>query len=348
MNKRIVICCDGTWQNADQPYPTNVSKISELIAPADPNESHQKVFYDPGVGTGGGPLNRILGGFSGKGLEQTTEEAYLHLVHNYEEGDEIFLFGFSRGAYTARSTAGLIRNAGLLRPEHADKIREAYRLYRKRRGGADTPEALEFRRRYSREIEIKFMGVWDTVGALGIPLRGLRMLTMWKYRFHDVELSRIVQNSYHALAIDERRESFEPTLWKSKAKPGQQVEQVWFAGVHSDVGGGLPQAGLSDLALMWMKEKAEEHGLAFDALKLKEIRLDGFSTVHESRRGIYKLLPGRTRHLGQEAATEAVHPCVVERQRHGQPPYQPENLMEYLRRPEHSIAKVKDLACRPQ
>jgi hypothetical protein len=99
---------------------------------------------------------------------------------------------------------------------------------------------------------------------------------------------------------------------------------------------------------MWMKEKAEGHGLAFDELKLKEVRPDGFSMVHESRRGIYKLLPGRTRRLGQEASTEAVHPCVVERQRYGQPPYQPENLTEYLRRPEHKIAEVKDLACRPQ
>jgi uncharacterized protein (DUF2235 family) len=328
MNKRIVICSDGTWQTEDQPYPTNVSKMSEIAAAVDSNEWHQKVFYDPGVGTGGGLLNRLLGGFSGKGLEQNTEEAYLHLVQNYEEGDEVFFFGFSRGAYTVRSTAGLIRKAGLLRPEHAHKVREAYRLYRKRRGDADTPEAMEFRHRYSREIEIKFMGVWDTVGALGIPLRGLRALTMWRYRFHDVELSHIVRNSYHALAIDERRESFEPTLWKSKAKDGQEVEQVWFAGVHSDVGGGLPQAGLSDLALVWMKEKAEAHGLAFDELKLKTIRSDGFSMMHESRRGIYKLLPGRTRRLGQEASTEteAVHPCVIERQKHGQPSYQPENL----------------------
>ncbi len=348
MNKRIVICCDGTWQSADQPYQTNVSKICELIAPVDPNELHQKVSYDPGVGTDGGLLNRFFGGFSGKGLEQNTQEAYLQLVHNFEEGDEIFLFGFSRGAYTIRSTVGLIRKAGLLRPEHADKVREAYRLYRKRRGDADTPEATEFRRTYSREIEIKFLGLWDTVGALGIPLRGLRLLTMWRYRFHDVELSHIVQNAYHALAIDERRGSFEPAHWKSKAKTGQQVEQVWFAGVHSDLGGGLPQAGLSDLALMWMKEKAEGNGLAFDEMKLKEVRPDGFSMVHESRRGIYKLLPGRTRRLGQEASTEAVHPCVVERQRHGQPPYQPENLTEYLRRPEHKIAEVKDLACRPQ
>lgn len=348
MNKRIVICSDGTWQRQDQPFPTNVAKISQLIATADPNEWLQEVFYDPGVGTGEGLLDRLLGGFSGKGLEQNTEEVYLHLVRNYEEGDEVFFFGFSRGAYTVRSTVGLIRNAGLLRPEHSDKVREAYRLYRKRRGGPDTPEAVEFRRRFSREIDIKFMGVWDTVGALGIPLRGLRALTMWRYRFHDVELSRIVQNSYQALAIDERRESFEPTLWESKPKSGQVVEQVWFAGAHSDVGGGLPQAGMSDLALIWLKEKAEAHGLAFDEMRLKALRPDGFGEVHESRRGIYKLLASRIRRLGQQASTEAVHPCVIERQRNSQPPYRPANLMAYLRRPDHKIARVESLDCGPQ
>lgn len=347
MNKRIVICSDGTWQTADQPNQTNVSRISQSIAPVDSNEWLQEVFYDPGVGAGGGLLERLLGGLSGKGLEQNTEKAYLYLVHNYQEGDEVFFFGFSRGAYTVRSTAGLIRNAGLLKPEHADKVTEAYRLYRQRRGDADTPEALEFRSRYSREIEIKFMGLWDTVGALGIPLRGLRILTMWRYRFHDVELSQMVRNAYHALAIDEKRESFEPTLWETKAKPGQEVEQVWFVGAHSDVGGGLPQAGLSDLALLWMKEKAEAHGLAFDEQKLKEFRPDGFGEAHDSRRGIYKFLSSRTRRLGDKALTEAVHPCVIERQRHSQPPYGPANLMEYLERRDHKIANVKDVTCRP-
>jgi len=347
MNKRIVICSDGTWQRADQPNPTNVSKMTEIIAGIDSNGRQQTVFYDAGVGTGEGLLNRLLGGFSGNGLEQNTEDIYLHLVRNYEVGDEIFFFGFSRGAYTVRSTAGLIRKAGLLKPEHAGKVKEAYRLYRQRKGTADTLAALDFRREYSREIEIKFMGVWDTVGALGIPLRGLRALTMWRYRFHDVELSRIVRNSYHALAIDERRESFRPTLWKSKAKPGQEVEQVWFVGAHSDVGGGLPQAGLSDLALMWMKQKAENHGLAFNDLKLNTIRPDGFSTIHDSSQGIYRLLSNRIRPIGQEAATEWIHPSAVERQEQGQPSYQPENLTEYLQRPDSRIANVEDLAGRP-
>jgi uncharacterized protein (DUF2235 family) len=348
MTKRIVICSDGTWNRPDQRCPTNVVKIARSIAPIAPDKSHQVVFYDEGVGTGPG-LDRWMGGVFGSGLDKNIEDAYRFLMYNYEEGDAVFLFGFSRGAYTVRSTAGLIRKVGLLKKIHAERFPEAYRLYRKRDPSPDTPEATEFRRDFSREIEIKFMGVWDTVGALGIPLQGLRALTMSRHRFHNVTLSQIVKNAYQALAIDERRGEFEPTLWESVKKPGQVVEQVWFAGAHSDVGGGYEESGLSDVAFLWMEEKARECGLAFDETYIiKAISPDGLGPVHNSKSGLFRWTRGRVRQLGKQAPTEAIHPYVVERHKNGQPPYRPENLLEYLKDPQCQIAKVKDPYCSPR
>ncbi len=136
---------------------------------------------------------------------------------------------------------GLIRNSGLLHKRHAEKFGKAYELYRDRAPSAhpDKEKAQEFVRDHSRRVLIKFVGVWDTVGALGIPMRGLRYLTYRRHKFHDMKLSSMVENAYHALAIDERRGPFKPSVWEGDAKEGQSVEQAWFAGVHSDIGGGL-------------------------------------------------------------------------------------------------------------
>jgi uncharacterized protein (DUF2235 family) len=347
MTKRIVICSDGTWNRPDQKYPTNVVKLARSISPVAQDELPQVVFYDEGVGTGPG-LDRWLGGATGRGLEKNIQDCYRSLMDNYEEGDEVFFFGFSRGAYTVRSTVGLIRKVGLLNKIHADRFPQAYRIYRKRDPTPDTPEAIDFRQRFSREIGIKFLGVWDTVGALGIPLRGLRFLTMRRHRFHDVRLSRIVKNAYHALAIDERRGPFKPAVWESADNPGQVVEQVWFAGVHSDVGGGYAESGLSDVAFTWMKQKAQECGLSFDEEYLgRTIRPDGLGPSHSSKTGLYRLTPGIWRRLGEQPPTEAAHPCAVERHKSHQPPYRPRNLVEYLSDPNHKVADVKDPACGP-
>ena len=208
-------------------------------------------------------------------------DCYRFLVERYEPGDELFLFGFSRGAFTARSLAGLIRNAGILRREHAGRVDEAYRLYRAR-GDLAHPSGIEsriFRRWYSHEPDVHFIGVWDTVGALGIPgMRGRLAERMWG--FHDTQLSSHVSNAFHALAIDERRRPFAPTLWDRPADaPGQTLEQVWFAGVHSDVGGGYPNPGLSEIALLWMAGRAAACGLAFDAGQFTKV-----ATPDEERR----------------------------------------------------------------
>ena len=343
MAKRIVICSDGTWNTPDRNNPTNVVKFARAIAPNGRDGKPQIVYYDQGVGTGNF-LDRITGGAFGGGLEKNIEDAYRFLMHNYDDGDQIFLFGFSRGAYAVRSAAGMIRNCGILRKTNAHEFPKAYKLYRRKDAHPSSEESLSFRTSFAREVRIEFIGVWDTVGALGIPVRGLRSLRKGRYEFHDVELSKYVKHGYHALAIDEGRGPFKPSLWAAKENPGQTVEQVWFAGVHSDVGGGYASSGLSDEAFMWMKEKAAACGLAFDEESIDRfIRPDAFGRVHNSKVGIYKYTPGFTRPLGSGSGTnQAVHPGTVAKHRSDPARYSPKNFVEYLNDPAHRIAVVKE------
>jgi uncharacterized protein (DUF2235 family) len=282
------------------------------------------VFYDQGVGTGN-LWDRWLGGAFGAGLEKNVVDAYRFIMHNYEEGDRLFLFGFSRGAYTARSTVGLLRNSGLLKKAHADHMREAWALYRSDVHPNDEA-ARGFRAEYASEVDVHFLGVWDTVGARGIPVRGLRWFTMRKYRFHDVQLSGIVKNAYHAAAIDERRSPFRPSLWEPVRKEGQHVEQVWFTGVHSDVGGGYAEPGLCDAALLWMTDKARDCGLVCDDDYLGRVtRPDAMDVRHNSKVGLYRLTRGYTRPMC-DGTGATVHPDVMFRRENHAPPYRPTNL----------------------
>jgi len=270
MPRRLVVCADGTWNTQEsrrdgEPPPTNVVKMARAVRPVATDGSTQIVYYLEGVGNGS-PLLRLLGGVGGYGLSRNIRDCYRFLVDNYAPGDELYFFGFSRGAYTVRSLAGMIRNSGLLRGDHAHLIGKAYDLYRNR-STATHPNSVEskaFREAYSHEVRIRCLGVWDSVGALGLPTFGPfgRRMTR-KYGFHDVQLSGHVEHAYHALAIDECRKPFLPAIWEVDT-PGQDVEQVWFAGVHSNVGGGYPDCGLSDIALEWMMSKAAALGLEFD------------------------------------------------------------------------------------
>ena len=265
--KRLVVCCDGTWNTPDQASggeasPTNVTKIALQVAEKDTDEVEQRVYYDRGVGTG--RLNHLAGGIFGLGLTKNVKQAYAYLVECYEPGDEIYFFGFSRGAYTARSVAGLIRNSGLLRPECRHKIDQAYTLYRDRRDDTH-PNAVAaelFRRTWSHEVPIHFIGVFDTVGALGIPGVGLHVLTR-RWQFHDTALSSRVCHAAQALALHERRRPFRPALWSEAAGRTDPLRQVWFTGVHSDVGGGYAEPELAEIPLRWMAERATAAGLRF-------------------------------------------------------------------------------------
>jgi uncharacterized protein (DUF2235 family) len=338
--KRIVICCDGTWNTPDQKdrgrvRPSNVALMALAVADMDARGIAQIVHYDKGVGTGW--ADHLLGGAFGLGLSKNIEQAYRYIMERYEPGDEVFLFGFSRGAYTVRSTAGLIRNSGLLKGEHAHRFPEAYALYR-RKDRDSHPRGVEaqiFRKMYSRDIRIEFIGVWDTVGALGIPFGALRFLNR-RAKFHDVKLSSIVANAFQALAIDERRWFFRPTLWeRQEHASGQRLEQVWFAGVHSNVGGGYEDSGLSDLAFLWMVKKAEETGLAFDGGFINtNVRPNPAGEMRDSKTLAYEFMPDYVRPMGvSQDGNEFVHSSAVTRMKEPiQPAYEPPNLTDYLKR----------------
>lgn len=265
--KKLAVFFDGTWNTpADR---TNVYKLYKLTNDVDPN--CQQATYIRGVGTEQGGLGLVsafrgfLGGAFGDGLSKNICDGYEWLTEHYDEGDQIFLFGFSRGAYTARSLAGLIRNCGVLKRDSIDKVRTAYGIYRDRQP-PDCESTVEFRRLHSQEVTVEFVGVWDTVGSLGIPVSGLDLPGFKNhYQFHDTHLSDNTRAAYHALAINEYREPYVPTLWT--AKPGNPrklpVEQRWFIGAHSNVGGGYSPDLLCNPPCLWIQQMATRHGLEF-------------------------------------------------------------------------------------
>jgi uncharacterized protein (DUF2235 family) len=356
--KRLIVCCDGTWNRPDEvrdgvAAPTNVAKITLALADEDADGNEQRLHYLTGVGTRRG--ERFTGGAFGVGLSRNVQDGYRFLVDNYEPGDKLYFFGFSRGAYTARSLAGLVRNSGILRPEERHRIGEAYALYRRPdKDSAPSGIAAElFRRSHSCSDEtlIDFIGVWDTVGALGIPIDGFRPPLLSKlWTFHDTTLSRYVLNAYHAIAIDERRRPFGPTLWEQKpGTQGQTLEQVWFAGVHSDVGGGYSDTNLSEIPLLWMTEKARACRLAFKPDHLvvttgkvdPDARRSGIQVapdlageLHNSRKGIYLIQRAYDRRLagdkGAAADGGALASSAKERYEQHVDNYDPSGLREWL------------------
>ena len=278
MSKRIIFCADGTWDSAQN--DTNVYKLFKAI----PITSDQVAFYDDGVGSDGTPLEKVAGGAFGDGLFQKIKDGYTKIAHVYEQGDEIFIFGFSRGAFTARSLTGMIAICGLPTASFDDNlINTAFQAYRNPNQRAALLASLNNYNLF--DAKIKMVGVWDTVGALGIPaiFGGVDPLI---YGFLDTGLHPDVLNAYQALAIDERRQEFPPTLWTSAPVAGRVLEQVWFSGVHCDVGGGYPETGLSDITFSWMLGKAINLGLQADPnVSAQYASLDAkyaLAQIHES------------------------------------------------------------------
>ncbi len=329
-SKRLVICCDGTWNSPEQHHVTNVVHTARAVLPVDAAGSAQVVFYDWGIGS---YHDKVRGGMLGAGIDKNIQDAYRFLVHNHVAGDQIYLFGFSRGAYTARSLAGFIRHVGLLHKINAHRIPHAYRLYRGR-ARRDAPSVATFRRQYAHDARIAFVGVWDTVGALGVPSQIVeRMGGNRRYSFHDSSLSPNIDHGCHAVAIDEKRIDFEPTLWRCLPGPGQVIEQQWFAGVHGDVGGGNADAGLADVALQWIWSRAATHGLRFDPeYERTRVQPNPLGKLHRSWAGLYRAKGRHLRPIGELPETlEALHPSVLERRR-TLGGYRPANLERYLNR----------------
>lgn len=298
--KRLVFCFDGSWNRLDAPYPTNVLLTAESVMPMADSGVGQITFYDEGVGSEDG--DAFFGGVFGAGLVKNLSDGYRFLIFNYSPGDEIYVFGFSRGAYTARSFLGLLSTCGILHRQHARRANEAVDLYKRRRiSDLFQDEVLCFRSECSPHIcvseredawrtehvaqyqpgsspllKVKYLGVWDTVGALGIPRYFVLANAINRiHQFHDVSLSPIVEQARHAVAIDEHKVDFEPTLWENlrelnlgrSANPESAdapYQQMWFPGGHGSVGGGGERRGLSDLALEWIWDGARHAGLDLD------------------------------------------------------------------------------------
>jgi uncharacterized protein (DUF2235 family) len=333
--KRIVLSFDGTWNKpadenlpASQQMETNVSRFFKSVSDSGTDGTRQVKWYDEGVGTQW--YDQYIGGAIGTGLEVNIVQGYEYLAQTYEPGDDVYILGFSRGAYTARSLVGMVRNCGLIDKKWlALKVGIAYGIYRTRDDGADSTTARLFRSMFAREIRIKFLGVWDTVGALGIPLDVVKNFNGKFYEFHDTELSSIVENAYHAVAIDEHRQDYDVCLWNPKStKPGQTVEQRWFVGAHCDVGGGYADRRLSDLPMRWMQDKASAVGLGLTPVAVgTENYLGPYTDSYmEFLKGLYA--KKNPRHYRSIRATSLGHEVVddsVQRRRKADRSYEPQN-----------------------
>lgn len=377
MNQHIVICSDGTGNAAIKGRGTNVFKLYEAVDleghRTDGKLPAQIGFYDDGVGTGRLKLLAMLGGAFGIGLSRNVRQLYTDLARVYEPGDRIFLFGFSRGAFTVRTLSGFIAACGIVDRRHKEcnsdddlqrRVYQAYRAYRDRyrtrlmqlfRGKAsDAPESVVKVRTQVAvqhpgarvgalpwQVPIAFIGVWDTVDAVGFPAPGLADLwntTIYRFKFPDHILGPMVERARHALAIDDERHTFHPLLWDEKPKEGQKplepdrIKQVWFSGAHSNVGGGYPKQGMSLVSLAWMMDEAEAADLRFSVAdrQLYHERQNVYDKLYDSRAGLaffYRYLPRdlhgicETHHL-----VPKVHSSAVERVLRGPEGYAPGNI----------------------
>jgi len=340
--KRIVICADGTWNERDQinkqtkrRRPTNVTKVARAVQPRSRNGLDQVVFYHDGIGTGG-PLDKFSGGAFGAGMENNIRTLYRFIVYNYEPGDELYLFGFSRGAFTVRSLAGFMNKVGLIQKDDDYYVPEIYDCYEQNQGPGSAEWTKAFHNvHHTRPCPpIRFLGVWDTVGALGAPGWLGQVFNKGKYKYHDVNLNATIENACQALAIDERRKPFAPNLWTRPAGWRGRLEQAWFPGVHSNVGGGYAPDGLANEALQWMVEKAEALGLEFDTAYLSHFPPCFNSVLNNSMTAAYKAMGPFTRALGKHAADgEVIHQAAIDRLNLAVCGYEPDNLKTCLAQP---------------
>lgn len=337
--KRIVICADGTWNIRDQldeksgkRRPTNVTKLARSVLPRDHSGVDQVVVYCDGVGTGRG-MDKFTGGAFGKGIEDNVRDLYRAVVYNYVAGDQLFFFGFSRGAFTVRTLAGFMNFAGLVEKDDDYFVPDLYACYEQRQGpGTAMWEAANRRIKNTRPCPpIEMIGVWDTVGALGAPGFLGQLFNKSKYQYHDVGLNPAIRHAYHALAIDERRKPFAPNLWQKPEEWQGVLEQVWFAGVHSNVGGGYSPDGLANEALQWMVAKANSLGLAMDPDYLKFFEAHYDSILADSMTAAYKALGAIDRPIGiVRRGEESIHESAIRRAKEKFDGYDPVGLRVYL------------------
>jgi uncharacterized protein (DUF2235 family) len=358
MSKNIILCSDGTGNSAIKGRGTNVFKLFEAVDlhahRSNAALDAQLAFYDDGVGTSGNLLLKVAGGAAGYGLKRNVKSLYRQLSRVYDEGDRIFLFGFSRGAFTVRTLAGLIGACGVLRGEEFatarqlhQAVEETYDAYRARYDSLLTRaagrllrwpdrcaavDALQRQYAFRTGVRIAFIGVWDTVDAVGLPfaLAGFVNRVLYQFKFPTQELGGHVDRACHALSIDDDRRAFEPVLWRG---PDPRLEQVWFSGAHSNVGGGYPKQGLSLLALDWMLTHAADRGLRLQKADCELFRGHASvdDTLYDPRTGLglfYRWAPRDVRAYCERngIAPPRIHLTVAERIAHATDDYAPGNI----------------------
>jgi len=345
--KRLIVCCDGTWNDPEQedngiPAPTNVFKIYNALSEHDTqHDIAQLKYYHPGLGSEGGFLRALAGGAFGAGIGEHICSAYHWLGRNYQEGDQIYLYGFSRGAFTARSLGGFLGH-GLLNLKTLDtdegwaRVHTAYKTgYRRKKPHSEwAPSDWTFYHQ-GQATPIRFIGIWDTVGALGIPddLEILNILdNKKKWQFHNTELGTHIQTARHAMAIDERRSSFSITRW-SNATSHPDTTELWFPGVHADVGGGYADCDLSNSSLLWMITESAASELKFRNGTALSIHSDPLGVLHNSYKGIFAKLRSRPRNIPAMVTNNErlFHSSAFRRQEISPisyPPYHPTRILD--------------------
>jgi len=294
MSKNIVVFSDGTGQEGGEGNNTNVYNLFNMVEDRTPN---QVAFYDRGLGTG---WRKITGNAAGVGISQNIMECYKFIFEEYQAGDKIYLFGFSRGAFTVRSLSGFINLFGILPKSRPELIKKAYKIYKIEDDHKRKAKAEAFLSKHHNQYSyIEFIGVWDTVAALGVPFRHVDLIVDHipglRHRFHDGRLSDNVKHGCHALSIDDERLTFHPTLWDEREiQKHQRVEQVWFPGVHTDVGGGYAEHGLADITPDWMVKKAVDKGLLIYAKHKVKTTPNADGIMHDSRAGVAALFRKKT------------------------------------------------------
>jgi len=316
--KNIVILSDGTGNSAANPFKTNVWRLYQAVDQRDPppaNHTRQIGLYDDGVGTENFKPLKLLGFAVGLGLANNVKKLYTFVCRNYEPGDRIYLFGFSRGAFTVRILAGLILKCGLVKADSEAELNElvkvAYAEYKRdvaRRATATRPALIAGQFLGGHDVglttdhiaigrnqvfpEIWFVGVWDTVDAYGVPVDELKLgidRYIWPMTLADRTLSPHIRHACHALSLDDERPTYRPVLWNERgiADP-DRLKQVWFAGVHGNVGGGYPDDGLAHVPMQWIMDEARVRGLRFFRQHVREVddRADPHGKAYDSRSGL--------------------------------------------------------------
>ena len=310
------------------PSPTNVVRLYHALADVDNNGRKQLKYYHPGLGgEDTGLKDKLTDGALGININHHICSAYFWLAKHYENDDEIIVYGFSRGAFTVRSLSGMLKY-GLLdlrkvkNKEAWKRVDKAFKKYQK--GDSTWVTNSDWQFYHKGDTPIYFVGVWDTVGALGIPdnYAVLNLLDVGKYQFHDTSLGEHIKHARHAMALDEKRSSFTVCRWNNIASfdsnDSRSAKEVWFPGVHSDVGGGYADCDLSNGSLQWMIEESYDCGLAFRQKVLPTIKSNPLGVMHESHKGFMAaIMRSRPRNIPAitKANEEAIHPSVFARQK---------------------------------